>query len=439
MGMRWWPSSKLTPGGEGALLLGNGAFSRLWAAQVLSQIAQNLLNFALIIRVFELAQGTKLANISVALVILAFGIPSIFFAAAAGVYVDHWNRKYVLVIANLLRAVLVLGYLLVEQNLILVLILSFVISSITQFFAPAEAASIPALVGGKNLLRANSLFIFTMYASFMIGYAGSAPVISLFGTNGPYFMTSVMFFAATLLVAALPNMRANRQVTVKFWRIVRTTRHEIEANWRIIRSNHALSFPILQLTVTQAIVGVVLALAPALSLAVLQTPIKDASHVLIIPAGIGMVAGVIAVGKLAGRFPKIGLISVSLIIAAASLLLLGLSGLLHRTVYGHTASLAQIGWYVALLLLVLGFMNAVVSSAAQTLLQEHTTDETRGKVFGALNMMVNIAATLPILFAGILADFTSVTKVVALIGLGLLTFAVAQYGVLRHRGQLHSK
>lgn len=439
MGMRWWPSSKLTSGGEGALLLGNGAFSRLWAAQVLSQIAQNLLNFALIIRVFELAQGTRLANISVALVILAFGVPSIFFAAAAGVYVDHWNRKYVLVIANFLRAILVLGYLLVEQNLLLVLILSFIISSITQFFAPAEAASIPALVGGKNLLRANSLFIFTMYASFMIGYAGSAPVIALFGTNGPYFMTSVMFLAATLLVAALPSMRARRHTDVKFWRIVRTTRREVEANWRIIRSNHALSFPILQLTVTQAIVGVVLALAPALSLAVLRTPIKDASHVLIIPAGIGMVAGVVAVGKLAGRFPKIGLISVSLIVASASLLLLGLSGLLHRTVYGHTASLAQIGWYVAALLLVLGFMNAVVSSAAQTLLQEHTTDETRGKVFGALNMMVNIAATLPILFAGILADFTSVTKVVALIGLGLLIFAVAQFGVLRHRGQLHSR
>lgn len=406
---------------------------------MLSQIAQNLLNFALIIRVFDLAQGTRLANVSVALVILSFGVPSIFFAAAAGVYVDHWNRKYVLVVANLLRALLVLGYLFVEHNLALVLLLSFLISSITQFFAPAEAASIPMLVGKKNLLRANSLFIFTMYASFMVGYSGSAPVIAVFGSNGPYYLTSIMFLLATLLVAALPTMKPRSRRSVKFWSIVKTTRHEVTRNWEIIRANHNLSFPILQLTITQAIVGVILALAPALSLAVLKTPIQNSSHVLIIPAGLGMILGVIAVGKLATKYPKVGLISVSLIIAASSLMLLGLSGLLHRSIQGHTATLSQIGGYIAMLLVVLGFMNALVSSAAQTLLQENTTDETRGKVFGALNMMVNIAATAPIFFAGILADFAGVTRVVTAIGFVLLMFAIAQYFVLRSRGQLQTR
>src|ERR1035437_2968760 len=90
----------ISPGGLGA------DFSRLWSAQALSQVVQNLLNFALIIRVFQLAQGTRLANVSVALLILSFGVPSIFFAAAAGVYVDHWNKKLVLVAANFLRAFL---------------------------------------------------------------------------------------------------------------------------------------------------------------------------------------------------------------------------------------------------------------------------------------------------------------------------------------------
>lgn len=439
MAVRWWPTQRLKTGGESTLLIKNANFSRLWGAQVLSQIAQNLLNFALIIRVFDLAQGTRLANVSVALVILSFGIPSIFFAAAAGVYVDHWNRKYVLVVANLLRAMLVLGYLFVEQNLVLVLVLSFIISSITQFFAPAEAASIPALVGKKHLLRANSLFIFTMYTSFMVGYASSAPVIALFGSNGPYYLTSTMFLFATLLAVALPTMKPRTRRTVKFWSIVKTTRREVAQNWRIIRANHKLSFPILQLTITQAIVGVVLALAPALSLAVLKTPIQNSSHVLIIPAGLGMILGVIAVGKLATKYPKVGLISVSLIIAASTLMLLGLSGLLHRSIQGYAATLPQIGGYIAILLVVLGFMNALVSSAAQTLLQENTTDETRGKVFGALNMMVNIAATAPIFFAGILADFTSVTKVVTAIGLLLLIFAITQYFLLRSRGQLQTR
>ena len=70
-------------------LLQNHNFSKLWGSQIMSQVAQNLLFFALIIRVFELASHTKFANISVALVVLAFGIPAIFFGLVAGAYVDY--------------------------------------------------------------------------------------------------------------------------------------------------------------------------------------------------------------------------------------------------------------------------------------------------------------------------------------------------------------
>jgi MFS family permease len=406
----------------------NPNFNRLWSAQVLSQIAQNLLNFALIIRVFQLAQGTRFANISVALLILSFGIPSIFFAAAAGVYVDHWNKKRVLLAANLLRAILVLGYLVFEQNLAMVLLLSFTISTVTQFFAPAEAAAIPALVSKSQLLRANSLFVFTLYASFIVGYSASAPVIAVFGASGPYFVTSVMFLLASLFVVFLPSIQVKVSSGMRLMQIVRYTGREIVNNWRVIRGNHNLSFPITQLTITQASLGVILALGPALSVAILGVPIQNASHVLIIPAGIGMVLGVAMIGRLAKQFTKPWLIAVGLVVASTSLVLLGLSSLLHRQIGGHAiAAGIEISLLVALLVLILGFMNALVSAAAQTILQENTTEATRGKVFGALNMMINIAATLPILFAGILADLTSVNAVVTTLGLLLLSFAIVQY------------
>jgi MFS family permease len=415
----------------------NANFNRLWAAQILSQIAQNLLNFALIIRVFQLAQGTRFANISVALLILSFGIPSIFFAAAAGVYVDHWNKKVVLVTANLLRAVLVLGFLLVEHDLGLVLLLAFLISSITQFFAPAEASAIPALVTKRQLLRANSLFVFTLYASFIIGYSASAPVIAAFGARGPYFLTAVMFGLAALCVAFLPSLKAKDTTTMPLRRVARYTREEIMRNWRVIQSNHNLSFPILQLTLTQATLGVMLALAPALSVAVLHVPIQDSSHYLIIPAGIGMVLGVLSIGRLAKHYAKIRIIAVGLIVGSGALTLLGFSRWLHAAVNQAPAvPNVGIGLIVASLVLVLGFMNALISAAAQTVLQENTTEASRGKVFGALNMMINIAATAPIFFAGVLADLTSVNTVVGALGLLLLGFAVWQYYWLRRTGRL---
>ncbi|HUD11087.1 MAG TPA: MFS transporter, partial [Candidatus Saccharimonadia bacterium] len=341
-------------------------FNRLWTAQALSQVAQNLLNFALIIRVFQLAQGTRFANVSVALLILSFGVPSIFFAAAAGVYVDHWNKKVVLVTANFMRAFLVLGYLLVEHNLALVLLLSFMISAITQFFAPAEAASIPALVKPERLLRANSLFVFTLYASFIVGYSASAPVIAIFGPHGPYIATAVFFLLAGVLVSFLPSIHVRESRGMPFAKIVRYTGHEIYRNWQLIRHNHNLSFPILQLTITQACLGVLLALAPALAIAVLHMPIQDTSQFLIIPAGIGMVAGVVAISQLVKFYSKPRVIAVGLIIAAVALMLLGLSSQLSKHLTHLPWSTAtEIGLTVAALVLVLGFMNAVVSAASQ--------------------------------------------------------------------------
>ena len=415
----------------------NTNFNRLWSAQILSQIAQNLLNFALIIRVFQLAQGTRFANVSVALLILSFGIQSIFFAAAAGVYVDHWNKKIVLVIVNFLRAFLVLGYLAFEHDLFMVLLLSFVISSATQFFTPAEAASIPALVSKGQLQRANALFVFTMYASFIVGYSASAPVIAAFGGVGPYVLTSVMFGFAGILVSLLPSIRVKQSQVMPFRRIVRFTFHEIIANWRLIRGNHNLSFPITQLTITQSILGVILALAPALSIAILGIPIQHASHYLIFPAGIGMILGVVLIDRLTISFTRTRLIAVGLIVAAFALVLLGLSTRLHGSHGGpEFIKHYQIGLLVAPLVFILGFMNAVVSVAAQTVLQEHTDESSRGKVFGALGMMVNIASTLPIFFAGILADLTNVQSVITALGILLLIFATSQYMHLRKTGKL---
>ena len=409
------------------VLLVNGHFNKLWSAQILSQVAQNLLNFALIIRVFELALGTRFANVAVSLLILSFGIPSIFFAAWAGAYVDYWDRRKVMVAANLLRGLLALGYIAIEQNLWALLALSFVISAIMQFFVPAEAASIPVLVERKHLLSANSLFVFTMYASFIIGYGLAAPLTKWLGPHSPYAITAVMFLLAAWFSLRLPSLRPRHHLQITPQHLWRTIRRELRSNWRTIRRERNLSFPILQLTVTQALVGVMLALAPALSVALLRLPLQDANHVLVIPAGVGMVAGVVLLSKYAGHINKLRLINLGTFVAGLALVLLGLAGQLHRRFGGEVlATPPQIMLIVGLLVLILGFANAWISAASQTLLQEHTTDQTRGKVFGALNMLVNIAATLPVFLAGILADIFSVTQVIVAIGGGVVAMALLQ-------------
>jgi len=78
-----------------------------------------------------------------------------------------------------------------------------------------------------------------------------------------------------------------------------------------------------------------------------------------------------------------------------------------------------------------GFANAMIGVSAQTLLQIHSTDEERGKIFGTLNMMMNLAATLPVLLAGITADLISPSSVLLIAGSMVAVYGVYQFVTLK--------
>jgi MFS family permease len=260
----------------------------------------------------------------------------------------------------------------------------------------------------------------------------SAPTIATFGSSGPYIVTAIMFGLAGLLSWFLPDLHTKQVAAMPLARLARFTLREIGNNWKLIRTTHNLAFPIAQLTIGQTLLAVIMALAPALSIALLGLPIQHSSHYLIIPAGLGLIGGVITVDWLTKRYTKFQVVAVGMVAAAITLSLLGLSNQLHLNLG------AVSGAIVATLVFILGFMNAVVSVAAQTILQENTTEASRGKVFGALGMMINIAATLPVFFAGLLADFAGVTQVIAALGVALLAFAIIQLLWLRRLGKLAS-
>lgn len=398
-------------------------FTKLWLAQILSQVAANLLNFALIILVYNLTQQTRFANLSVSLLVLSFAVPAILSAPVAGAYVDYWDRKKVLVATNALRTVLVLLYIPAANNLIWILVLTFVIAVVGQFFMPAEAATIPRTVPKQNLLAANSLFVFSLYGSFMVGYSASGPAVAAFGDHGAYYVTAIMFGLATLLTAWLPRYKVDKKTT-KLPRL--HLFRQLKENWQIIRAHPDRSFALSQMAITQGIVFVLITLAPALSLALFKVPLQQASHFIIIPVGVGMLVGVICLGflnKVAGRRQ---IIEASLFMSGLVLTLLGLSGQLYRTYHGEPlVDLVNIGLIVGGIMLVLGAMNSIINATAQTLLQETTDDHNRGKVFSSLQMLINISSTIPVFVTGILADLISVTKVITIMGVILFAYAIA--------------
>ena len=408
-------------------VLRNTNFLKIWFAQLTSQLAANLLNFALIIRVYDLAAQTPYANIAVSLLILAFGIPSVIFAVLAGAYVDHWDRKKVLIITNVVRAVLVLGFLFLESNLIMVYLLVFAISIFSQFFTPAEGAALPRIVKKSDFLSANSLFLFTLYSSFVIGYSMAGPIVAAWGPTSVYYVTSIAFGIAAVLCIGLPSMRAEAS-TKPIKEINKEVFSTIRSSFTQIITNPSLIFPIINLTIGQAMLGVVAVLAPAIALLVFGQSLAQVSIYLIVPAAFGMVIGAILVGQFFKKVSKTAIINVGIVVASVMLISLSFVPELRNLPFFNLI--------VASISLALGIANGLVSVAAHTLLQLNSTDEARGKIFGTLNMMMNVAAIVPVLLAGITADLVSPLKV--LTGAGVL---IGLYGVFQYKtfAKLHLK
>lgn len=425
-------SNELTikPRNSYKILFTNFNFMKLWLAQVFSQLAANILNFALIIRVFDLAVGTKYASISVSLLVLAFGVPSIIFALLAGAYVDHMDRKKVLIVANLIRAVLVVGFLFFDTNLVMIYGLVFVISIFSQFFIPAEAAAMPRVVDSRDLAIANSLFLFTLYGSFALGYALAGPAISAWGHNAVYWVAASSFLLATVLCIRLPKIHVASK-RLDFGKINHQVIVTIGTTTRKIVSTPRLLFPIINLTIIQMMIGVVAVIAPAIALLLFGQNLASVSGRMIIPAAIGMLMGAAVVGYWLKKAGRIAVIDIGFLLVVGVLIGAYFLPHLKESSFYH--------WIITIGLLLIGFAAAIISVTAQTLLQTNSSDEERGKIFGTLNMMMNLAASIPVLLAGIIADILSPLSVLAISGVLIGVYGIYQFLTMRKHEQIYRK
>ena len=170
------------PSEESALaVFRNRPFLLLWIAQAATQIGGNMVIFGLTV-IISKATGSVSA---VSALILTFLVPAVLFSAVAGVFVDRLDRRLVLIVTNVLRGAAFVAVFLVGNNLILIYLLNIFISTVTVFFAPAEAAMIPKLLPKRQLLAANGIFTLTLNAAFALGFALLGPlVVKIAGAAG---------------------------------------------------------------------------------------------------------------------------------------------------------------------------------------------------------------------------------------------------------------
>ena len=179
-----------------SLLQTRPGFRNLWLAQVISLTGDW---FNLIATVVLVNRYTN-SGLAVGGLFLARALPPFLFGPLAGVVADRFNRKFILIIADLLRAVIVLGYLWVDrpERAWALFGLSFLQFSVSSFFEPARAAILPNLLSTDELLTGNTLSSATWSAMLAFGAAIGGFTAAAFGTQTALVIDSLSFVASAL-------------------------------------------------------------------------------------------------------------------------------------------------------------------------------------------------------------------------------------------------
>ena len=366
-------------------------FSLLWFAGLISLIGDMMLTVALPVAVYELT-GSALATGGL---LIARAVPTLLLGSVAGVFVDRWDRKLTMVVANLVRAPILLLLLLVDSadRLWIVYVVAFLTSVFSRFFRPAENALLPRLVHEDDLIPANSLNSLNNNLSLLIGPALGGLIAARFGLSGVALVDAASFLvAAVMILAIVTPARAERSAEpegddvrrewLKVW-------HEMLDGLRVIRGNATLRVIFGVIAVSSVGEGV---FGTAIWIFIDETldggP-REAGWILSAQA-VGGLIGALVIGSRFRRADPVRLIGWGAI---------GL-GAIDLMTFNYPAFIPGI-WLALILMAIVGVPASAFGAGYTTAIQKETEDAFRGRVFGALDATAALLAMVGAVIAGL--------------------------------------
>jgi MFS family permease len=456
-----WPAPTMGARGYSYVRLAtNGAFSAMFISQVVSSLGDRVHQVAL---VFLVAGATNNSPLALGLVFAAMTVPTSLIGPVAGALVDRWDRKWVMVASDLLRAGIVC--LIPPASGIhvgIVVGLVFALAAVSSFFRPARAAALPQVVAEEDLLTANSAMWVADTVSDLAGYGLGGLFVAFLGSSLAlaFWLDGVSYLASAALVAAVvipPIVRGaaaegaggvaaaaagvgvgatasggaaaagvgvgatasggaitSGEASEAPVPVTTSIREEMAQGWRFLRTESVLLATTVQAAIAEYGLGALTALSPLFiaALALGSTDAPTAYGFFEMAMGAGLVGGGVVLGGLAARLPK-----GPAIIAAFTALGIALVAL------SLTASLP-----VALALAAgIGLANVTFVVPSQTLFQQRTPGELLGRVVAIRLALVNGALAVSMATSGALAEAFGVRPVLA--ACGLLTAAVGLAGL----------
>lgn len=396
--------------------LGHPGFRNLWLAQTISDFGDGLTSLALLIMVQQLTGSTA----ALATMAIVLAIPQVTLGLFAGVYVDRFNRKTIMLVSDALRALLVLGFVFVDaQHLWVLYVLGFLQSAVGTFFGPARGAVVAQILPKEALLSANSITQTSRILAGLLGAGAAGVIIGAFKVYWPAFAidTATFLLSFTLvLITRVPGLAAGASAQVGS-----VLKSLVEGLGTIGRSRVLLG------TLTGA--GVLMLGLGAVNILFIPLLTDD----LKVPTTL---FGLVQAAQTAGMILAGGLVALlAARLKPASMVSLGMVGM--GLAVGLIALVGQL-WHVLALLFLIGLMVAPVQAGIGTLVQTAVEDATRGRVGAALNAVIGAANLVSMAFAGALAGLIGVREVFLAAGVIALIAGVAAYMVFGGSRMNHS-
>ncbi|MGI5826108.1 MAG: MFS transporter, partial [Patescibacteria group bacterium] len=370
----------------------NRHFVFLWGSHIMSVVTINIINFVLITRIFEKTGST----LAISFLWIFYFLPSFFLGPFSGMFVDHLDKRKILIFTNVLQSLVVLLLLLVRDEIYPIYPIVFLYSLVDEFYVPAQASAIPSLVKKEDLPLANSLLLLTSQSSLILGVAISGILIRLFGYTIPILISSLLLLIAAIIVQSLPIVKTKGE---RFISSLSNYWEEIKAGYFFIKGTRLVLFPLLLITVFQIFMSVFGVTIPVFANNLLQIQVQDAGPLLVIPLGLGALSGVLIMTRNSGKLRKRSLMKYGFIIAFFVMALMA-------------TVLPLMGSYKTLmaipLMYFLGMGGLFIYISNQTLVQERTPENLRGRVFGTLGVLIHLATLPCLLFTSTIVDFLGI-------------------------------
>ena len=372
-------------------------FRKLWLAQSVSIVGDKVNQIGLSIMVYRLTGSLAQMGIVFAITFL----PAALFGLVAGPLVDRWDRRRTMIVADLLRAGLVLLIpLSVRFGLPAVYAAAFAVATVSLFFQPARMALVPHMLDPSELMAANSLDSTTESVAELLGIAIGGALVATIGYRAAFLIDSATYLVSALLVIGVV-FRATRPMPIP-WRASLLAR-ELRDGLERIRGDRVLRELIGSYTLVALGGAASLTLTVLLALNVYTgSGLKDAWRLTTVDFAttVGLVVGSVLVGmsgpRRAGRKYLGGLVAFGAIFATLALV--------------HDLRVALP------LLVTVGIANVFFIVPMMTILQQRTEDATRGRVFAVRVTVSRVATVLGFAGAGLAAQRFGILPLVAVVG-----------------------